>query len=164
MGPEIKTSVKLTDSLLLACLVKQTLDIARNSASTLVNEGILRLVVQQASNSESLLLTTTKNVLPLLAGVPATFTLRQVSKTSLVEGALQVVLVLAFLAHVGLTVRVNDLIAERTDAEIGPLGKEHDAIFAVVLRSAHKTPVYGPKPGDHSRNRTLTHAVRSRDL
>lgn len=121
-------------------------------------------MVHQPRNRHTLLLAAAQHILPLLAGVPAALAVRQVAEAGEVEGALQVVLALALLAHVGLAVRVDDLVAEGADAEVGPLRQEHDAVLAVLLGRADEAAVGGPQAGDNARNGALADAVGPGDL
>lgn len=156
--------LQLTDSFLLAHFVEKTLDVLRHGASTLVKNGELRLVVQYAGETHALFLSTAQNIFPLFTGVPTTFTVGKVAKTGILQNALQIVFGLSLLTHIVMPVRVNDLVAQRTDAEIGSLRQEHDAILTNILWTTDESSVDWPKASKNTGNRRLTDTVGARDL
>lgn len=121
-------------------------------------------MIQQPRNRQPLLLPAAQHIFPLLPRIPPALAIRQVPQAGLVQRALEVVLVLALLAHVGLAVRVDDLVAESADAEVGPLREEHDAVLAALLGAADEAAVDGPEAGDDARDGALADAVGARDL
>jgi len=121
-------------------------------------------VVQQPRDGEPLLLAAAEHVFPLLARVPAALALGEVAEPGLVERTLEVVLRLALVAHVALTVGVDDLVTQCADAEVRSLGQEHDAVLAVVLGPADQAAVDGPEAGDDAGDGALAYAVGPRDL
>lgn len=153
----------LTDALLLASLIQQPLNITRHRTSPLINKRILRLVIQQPRNSNPLLLATTQHILPLLPRIPPALAVRQVSQLSQIQRPLQIILVLALITHIHLAVWVDDLISQRTNAQVRPLGQEHDAVHAVFLGPGHKTAVDGPETRDDARDGRLACSVGAGD-
>jgi hypothetical protein len=111
-----------TYSPLLASLVEQAFHVARHGACPLVNKCIPWLMVKKPRNGHALLFATAKDVLPLLPRVPSTLPIRQVAEARVVENTLEVHFRLVLLAHVELAVWIDDLVSERADAEIRPLG------------------------------------------
>lgn len=155
---------KLTDALLLASLVQQTLDITRNGACALVNDHILGFMVQYARETHPLLLATAQHIFPLLTSVPPALAVGKITQLGLLEHALEVVFRLTLLAHVLVSVRVDDLITQGADAEVGALGQEHDAVLARRLGSADETAIDGPQAGENAGDGRLADAVGAGDL
>lgn len=87
-------------------------------------------MVQEAGHGHALLLAAAEHVFPFLAAVPAAFARGDGAEADFVQNALQLGVAAPGVAHVHFRVRINDLVAEGADAEVGPLREEHDAIGA----------------------------------
>ena len=73
------------DALLFHVGVQVTLDIDADGTCALVEDGVLGLVVDQATHGHPLLLTATEHVVPVVFSVPATFTADEVLQADLAE-------------------------------------------------------------------------------
>jgi len=69
----------------------------------------------------------------------------------------------AGVAHVHFRTGVDDLVAEGADAEVGPLGQEHDAVGADAARAADEAAVDGPEACDDAGNGGFADAVGARE-
>jgi len=85
-------------------------------------------VVKNARHSDTLLLAARKHVLPLLDRVPAALTVRDLGQVGGLEDLEQLGIGEALLLGVLLTVGVDDLLAERTDGQVGPLRNEKHVV------------------------------------
>lgn len=121
-------------------------------------------MIQKAREAHPLFLTAAEHILPLLPRVPPALAVGEVPQAGVVEHALEVVLRDALGPHVAVAVRVDDLVPQGADAEVGPLGEEHDAVLAVVLGAADEAAVDRPEAREDARNGRLADAVGAGDL
>ncbi len=78
-----------------------------------------------------------------------------------VQDALQIGVRVPAVAHVHLAVRVEDLVAEGADGEVGPLGEEHDP--AGAAGAGDEPAVGGPEAGEEARDSGFAGAVGAGD-
>lgn len=79
-------------------------------------------MIEKSGKTHPLLLTTTQDILPLLAGIPSTLALGKISESGFIQNSSQVHLRLAFLNHIIVAIGVDDLISQGSGAEIWTLG------------------------------------------
>lgn len=70
------------DALLFHVGVQKTLDIDTDCTGALVENGVLGLVIDEATHGHPLLLSTAQHVIPVVLSVPAAFTSREVTKSN----------------------------------------------------------------------------------
>ena len=80
------------DSNLLHVSVQVSLDVDAHSAGALVQDCVGRLVVNQTGHRDSLLLSATQHIIPIVELVPSTFSGHEVTKTHFVQNRLQILL------------------------------------------------------------------------
>lgn len=78
-------------------------------------------MIHQPRQCHSLLLSSRQHILPLFPCIPTSFSIGQVAQSNLFQHPTQLIVPASTLAHIHLGMRVDDLISERTDAEVWPL-------------------------------------------
>lgn len=118
------------DTHLLHVGVEMAFNINGHSASALVQDGIQRLVVDQTSHSDSLLLTAGEDIAPVVEGVPAVLlTSDDMSKSHVFHNFKQIFFSDALLLHLGEAVRVDDLVSKRANWQVGSLRDVEDFLY-----------------------------------
>lgn len=198
-GLEERRAEGRTDSEVLRMLVHQPLDIGRNGARALVEDSKLGQVIKQPCDShlphetrisnrssdddeggtDPLLLSTTEDVLPLLARVESSLPRRKVRQVHVLEDIEQLRLGSSSRDVIGVRMRVDDparfvslsaslhtnkegdvLIPQTPCREVRPLRQEEDVL---VPRPPHDPLEHGPQARQHPRDARLATPVRSRD-
>lgn len=68
--------------------VQMTFNINTNCRSALIQNSISRFVIDESSHSDSLLFTTTQDIIPIISRAPATFSSDKVSKSDFIKNML----------------------------------------------------------------------------
>lgn len=124
MGPErlAMGDGEERDADLSAVLVHAALDVHRDGAGALVEDGELWMVIEEARHGDSLLLAPAQHVDPVLDRVQAFFTLlHERSQLHDVEEVVQVLVGLAAPLHLLVRVRINNLIAQAAQRHVWSL-------------------------------------------
>ena len=148
------------DSLVLHVLIEVSLDIDAHGRGALVEDSINRLVVNQTRHRHTLLLSSRKHIVPVILGVPTTFTCRQVFKLDFIENLLKLVFIDTLSSHLLLSVRVDDLISQGSLRQVRSLRYVKDLVDGGFLNAAAE---YGPKLTQDAEERRLTATVGSSD-
>lgn len=158
-------SVSMTDSdqsdaLLFHVSIEVALNIHTDCTGALVKNGVLWLVIDQATHGHSLLFTTTEHVIPVVASVPASFTVNEVAETDLTQKGEQVIIRDTSCLLILWCVWINQLISKGTVWKVRSLRNIENLVnwWFVEL-----TTVNWPELSHDSEKRTLSASVWTGD-
>jgi len=107
------TDSNQSDTLTLHIRVEMTFDINRDSRGTLIKDGILRLMVNQTSHSNSLLLTTREHIFPFSISIKSiSLSLNHMGQFYLFHNFIDSIVIISLCFHLLNCVWVNDLISQ----------------------------------------------------
>ena len=144
----------------LALAIEATLNVDGDGRGTFIETGILGLVVVDARDVHALFFTAREDVDPILGGIPASFTLEQVGKLSILQNNEKIVISDALALHIRKLIRIDDLIAESTNGEVGTLRDEHDILEG---RTRDNTLLGGPQLVQDTEHRRFAASVGTHD-
>jgi len=145
------------DSLVLHVLVDVCLDVDAHLRGALIHDRVDRLVVQQATHSDTLLLSSTEHLVPIVVRVPSVVPTNQVVEFHLVEDALQVLIRNPLGPHVGDGMRIDNLVTESALREVGTLRDVEDLVNRGLVDLSTEE---GPELTENAEERALTATVR----
>ena len=121
------------DSAILHILIQVSLYVHADSRCAFIENSIFRLMIDESAHGHSLLLTTRKDIIPIVDVVPALFTLDEVSKSDILELLHQVIVGDTFSAALLNGVGVNELISQATNWQVGSLRNVENIIHAGLV-------------------------------
>ena len=123
-----------------------------------VRETHFRPVVEEPGGSDSLLVAAAESIRPVLLGIPAAFAVDDASELDDSQAGQQISVGPAGGSHLGWRVRVDDLVSQRAERQVRPLGD----VRKVVRRRLVDGPTEnGPEAAENPEHRALTAAVRA---
>lgn len=102
------------DSLGLHVVVQVLFNIDGNGTGALIQDGILGLVVQETSHSDTLFFSSRKHIVPVVLGVPSSLTFDEFTKSDIFQEYHEVRISFLFGLHLFQSVGVDQLITEST--------------------------------------------------
>ena len=137
-------------------IVHDLFDIEGDSAGALIQDGILWLVVEQTRHGNTLLVTARERITPFTLNVPAALTLNNVADLQEIKDLQKVVVTDALSVHLSNSVRIDYLVAQRAQREVGAL---RDIGEVGAVRLGHATAVDWPETTERTEHTALTTTV-----
>mmetsp|Transcript_8929 Transcript_8929/g.17256 ORF Transcript_8929/g.17256 Transcript_8929/m.17256 type:complete len:214 (+) Transcript_8929:3545-4186(+) len=144
------------DALLLEVFVNVSFCLDADRTRALIQDCVLRAVVQQTSQGDSLLLPSAERVIPFFFFVHASSLICEVWQVDSRKQVNQVLVIIAFLQHFSLGIRVNNLVTQCSNRQVGSLRHIEQLVHGWLVNLA---PEQWPQLTKDPEQRALSAAV-----